>query len=835
MPLDPFCVKHPHLKRVDKDDPDLGSLVQYGRGVGAKIYRGEDNKIFVVHKAWGEVPQTSTLAGDTLVEAREKTLQALRAFSDSRKNKARTTRRINEAEKTIAAELNQSEPLSVNDLYTTAAQYLDGKPAMTDVTRYTTGFRVLQELGGAKAMIPLESSLSRMGPAGNALANLFRQANQLEASLKGQAMVRADAALKRLTPDEIEVGFQRYVEHGEVPNPTRRETLEQVRLELTKIMDEFHDGMSRLGIPVKAKVGISELNPTGNYFPHFFDMVALREKRVTRQLVDDVVEAASSQGRTISKEDALQVIAEAGLATNREMAVQRLIRSSAKHGEPLKYAEAEAILERYVSKNAERRSGHVEADRLGVDGYTTNARQAYVTAISRNSRRMAEWTVFGPKDERVHGYLEQIRKTSGKQYGVAKKAYWLEIGKEGAHLSGVARELYNWQAAKLSLAVLSNLTQSANTVTRVGLRPFILAARDAITMSSQDRFAMRRYVERTGAMPKRMFEGQSALMFLQDSLQEVQSNGFAQLLRAVPDNRIIKSLQVGREKLTGFSLSAFEKVEVMNRFLAQRAGEHYFDDIIRVMKTEPKGSQLAEMIARTKELGFHWEPLRKAVIDGDEQAIKFMREIAGVRVSDSTQFRGGVQFLPLWANEHALGKFVYQFKTFALNQARFMTNEVIGPHGDLARRRRAVAAVLLTYPALGYGLAKLRAFTMGETELSQQIDNWLDEAMADPFSMSTLAFGVAAFVQAGSLGILSDIAWSASQGNRFNLTNMFIPPVASTLVNMMDGIGSINSMGIGLLTGDDTRDDQDRLISATSRELGGLGAAFRQQYERLRD
>lgn len=819
MPLDPFCIRSANLKRVQKEDPDLGMLVRYAKGIGARLWRGEDNKLFLTHPQWGDIPQTSTLAGDTLDQAAARTMQSIRAFKKAQKSKARMTRRIRNAEKTVAAELNQTPPLSANEIYGTAALFLDEKPAITEITRYTTGFRVLQSLGGSKALLPLESSLSRMGQAGNELANLFRQANELEAAIKGKAATRADKLLKMLTKEEDEGLFNRYVEHGEYQSIERKQVMEHVRVGLTQVMDEYYDAMQRLGADVRPKVGAGATNPTGNYWPHVFDMVALREKRITREVIDQVVEAHARQGKTISRDQALDVIASANLTDNRTMTIKRIMRESERHSEtPLTFVEAEHILDSFISKNGERLAGNIEKDRLGVRGYSTNARETYVAAINRNSRRLAELAVFGKKDVKVHNLLDTIRNTNGKHYEVAKKAYWMEIGKEGAHLQGLAREVYDWQAAKLSLAVIANMSQSINTVMRIGLRPFVMAARDAIALKAQGKGLVREAVEASGAMPKRMFQGDSALTMVHDMLSEYSERGLAQVLDH--DSAILRGARGIRKGLTSFSLSLFENVEIMNRFLAQRGGEYYFDALAKGLKGE-KGLT-SELLARAKELGFRAEAIRAA----QSEELAFMRQMAGARISNYSQFRGGIQQLPLYAHDSAMGKFAYQFKTFALNQARFVSRELTGPHGDPARRARALAAILVAYPAAGLLIGATRRKLMGETALSSQIDQWWDEMMADPISLSTLALAAAAFVQAGSLGIISDIVWSAAQGNRFNLTNMFIPPAASTVVNFVDATGAAASMGTGLLTGEDVEDDWNRLTKGGLRELGGFGAGI---------
>jgi hypothetical protein len=832
---DPFCDLSAKLVAVDKDDADLGVLVKYAKAIGATIYRGADNKVFWTHPVVNNVPQTPSIGGETINESASRVMGALRAVTASQRKRTRIRRKIENPDATIVGVLNQTPPLDVNDIYGSVTHFLDNAAAIGDVVRYTTGFKTLNSLGGAKFMVPLEAALARIGPEGNELAGHFRNANQLQHLLEGRALNIIDDVRKTLLPEEIEGGLWAYTEKGIVTNEARRPVLEAARLRLKQLKDEEYDTLMRLGGEVKPKITVSEQVPTGNYWPHHHDVATLRDKRVTRELIDQVIEAHDARGVKIGRDEALNVIADAGLATDREMAVQRLMKNSRKHSETgLSHADAEHILDKYIVSN-NRLAGNVEKTRLGIDGYSTDMLTAYISSAKKNSRRIAELATFGPHDKKINDLLERIRHIDGTAYNTAKKAYHLEIGKEGAHLSGIKRELSNWQAAKLSTAVIANTGQSANTIMRVGLQPFAQAAAEILRLKSREgklQLGIRRYVTENGAMPKYVFQTDDPHQLMSNALGWMEKDGMAgQLDVYQPRSQVSKGLTKGIRGITSFSLVLFEQVEILNRALASRAGEIYFDRLATSIKANPTGKVLTDLTNRAKELGFKYDYLADKIKLGDSQSLSEMRSIAGVRISDQTQFRGGIQALPLYASDSEIGKFMFQFKNFAFSQARFLSRELVGPHGDNARRKRALAGILVAYPALGIGISKGRSFLMGETELSENIDQWMEEAWEDPISMSTLALGTAGFVQAGSLGIVSDIAWSATSGNRFNLSNSFMPPVASTFINAADAIGSSVRMGAGAATGEDIGGDFAQMMTAVSRELGGAGSISRNVVE----
>jgi hypothetical protein len=207
------------------------------------------------------------------------------------------------------------------------------------------------------------------------------------------------------------------------------------------------------------------------------------------------------------------------------------------------------------------------------------------------------------------------------------------------------------------------------------------------------------------------------------------------------------------------------------------------------------------------------------VLRAPQDAMTEMSYLAGLRVSNATQFRADVLSMPLWA-QSPLGRFAFQFKSFAINQTRFIINEVFGRHGDTARRLRAIAVLTTAYPAIGIGLTKARAGLMGETITSE----FVDEALARDDVQGWLMAGAAGFATAGALGIVADMIATTALGNKFAASSFFIPPAASTALNALD-IGA--SVVRGLATGD--TEQYERAARTLSRELGGLGAAVVEQ------
>jgi len=171
-----------------------------------------------------------------------------------------------------------------------------------------------------------------------------------------------------------------------------------------------------------------------------------------------------------------------------------------------------------------------------------------------------------------------------------------------------------------------------------------------------------------------------------------------------------------------------------------------------------------------------------------------------------------------------MGKLVYQFKSFAINQVQFVTNEIFGDHGDLQRRVRAIGLLTTAFPAFGAFLHTTRSALMGETFTSKM---W-DETKRDPNFINLITTAAVMTATAGGLGIVADAALTATTGNKFALTAFAVSPTFSSAINALD-------IGASVFRGVMNRDslEFERALQTGAREFGGMGTIFTRRFEDL--
>ena len=653
------------------------------------------------------------------------------------------------------------------------------------VDRYATG----RPSGAFDAVLPAISRLNRLGPAGQEFAQRAQAMRELSDRLRGQAMMELERSLDGLSKEEIATAVTAYEKGTASP-------------QMAAVMDRL-SAYGKRQLDMARQIGLEAAEEIeGRYAPHVFDIAQLRDKRVTSALIQETID----KGLARNAEEALMVLDRQGIGTSRDQIVRNMVDRASSKGVTMTRAEAESVLERFISQNAERISGHLERERLGVQGYVDDARRAYAVYFTRNARRLAEAQVFGPRDEHILKLIDEIEAGPGGYAGAqyARQVYDHLVGRTREEMTGFWRGLYNWQTAKLSLSVFANSSQSLNTATRTGL---VNTARALFEVGAEAAAHPKAFA--VGRAPSAQHAREIGAVTM-DILGDIRSRGmldFQDAAASLPA-RVARGVKGGVEDV---SLAMFNLVEVgVNRSVAVRAGERYF-----MQNVERAIAGDARAMRRLNELGFKSDAVKGA----DRDTLTEMMYLAGQRLSNQTQFKADALHTPLWAQSN-LGRFLFQFKSFSVNQAKFMWNEIAGSHGDLSRRLRALGILTTAYPAVGIGLTKLRSALMGPTIASETIDAALD----DPSVSNLLMAGVAGLATSGALGIVSDIALTQTiGGNKFNLMAALISPMASTGINVFEAGRSVVQ---GLVSGDSLK--YQAAVRNIAREFGGVGATAAQ-------
>ena len=291
--------------------------------------------------------------------------------------------------------------------------------------------------------------------------------------------------------------------------------------------------------------------------------------------------------------------------------------------------------------------------------------------------------------------------------------------------------------SKLSLAVVSNVSQPLNTVVRAGIGPTYKAFKDVIN----DWGSAKAFGIKTGAVYHQ------TLMDLRRELAHEADTVGAAVLR-----------------YTGFSW-----IEKFNRLLSANMGKHMaldtFDDLV---------ANQANHIARVrlKSLGID---ANKALKSGGLSQDDLL--LAGKKLSDQTQFRSTALDLPVAWRGHPGMKILTLYKNFAFNQTRFIKDFVLKPafqHGDM----KPLMYMAILFPTFGEIIADTKVFLRRGT-LKDRPKYFLDRMIDN-------------MAQVGSLGIMEDVQRNVFSGDPLKVFTFFLGPVSSDVSDFVRAFGSKN-------------------------------------------
>jgi hypothetical protein len=220
----------------------------------------------------------------------------------------------------------------------------------------------------------------------------------------------------------------------------------------------------------------------------------------------------------------------------------------------------------------------------------------------------------------------------------------------------------------------------------------------------------------------------------------------------------------------------------------------------RALKDFPGAAAYDRWIAGRKEqlagapvnMKFHGVALRELGIDPEAALHRgFLTDqelqTAGARLVEKTQFNSNPMDLPAFASSPA-GKVVFQFKTFAYQQMKFVYHEFerdlsAGPNGrNFARAARNLVVLSTVYPMTGEVLADIRSLITGDRRPTGIFERYLSDlasagafGMAYDFINASLYGKTAEFIGGPTAGDLTKYLESATQavfgGHKTGLKN----------------------------------------------------------------
>jgi hypothetical protein len=323
-------------------------------------------------------------------------------------------------------------------------------------------------------------------------------------------------------------------------------------------------------------------------------------------------------------------------------------------------------------------------------------------------------------------------------------------------------------ASKMTLGVMANMSQTANTIMTYGMRNLLKGFKEAANKEQ------RVHLEQMLALNHSMMTNVGRML---------GEEGLA---------------VTGAEKLAEWVLrfTGFSAVERINRIVAGSTGYAAAKDIItKGALGRLRGNTLDKARRQAQQFGFDLDDVISKVrargpdgklhrqntvanledyLSGGNSIGKKMLDDAAFLAAQKTQFIPSKMRRPLLWN-HPLGRTVFQFKTFALQQGRLLRDQVFGEAA--AGNMAPLAYFMSVSPIAGELVGDMKAFVRGEG----RTDNLADRALEN-------------LMYLGGFGLFTDLYQSAVFGD---FSGAIGGPTYGTIEDIVTGLARMDGSELG--------------------------------------
>lgn len=393
----------------------------------------------------------------------------------------------------------------------------------------------------------------------------------------------------------------------------------------------------------------------------------------------------------------------------------------------------------------------------------------YLTGIER---RKQYGDIFGLNGELKPLYMKAIAAEGGSTE-LANSVIDIAQGMtyHDQSLRQLARVVTGTQIArKLTLAVIPNMTQSINTVVFNGVKASTQGFFQAMR-KEQDSVVM----EALGMIESSVVATGRALG--QGSVGPVAGAGGLARAANIADT-------FARWTLTG---TGFNKVERWNRLMAGHSGLYVFRDTVsKAVAGELKGNRLDIARRHMDTLGSNLDDIvRNARASGDDYfasaAYKQAESRSAFNAARTTQFTPSDLRRPGWWSS-PVGRIIFQFKSFALGQGRFMRDQIFAE--AVRGNMKPISYFLSMYPIAGEVVGSVRGIAKGKFREDEGIDRVIQD-----------------YMNVGGMGLVSDTFTSARFGGLSD--SLWGPTIGGDLITFAERM---------------SRGDIDGFVSKLARE-----------------
>jgi hypothetical protein len=385
-----------------------------------------------------------------------------------------------------------------------------------------------------------------------------------------------------------------------------------------------------------------------------------------------------------------------------ETAIREVLDDPVKMDEAIKifinrgYAEtkedAANVVRAYLRQPAEFRGGPLqhtrELDQLIQGGYEKDLRKVGARYFYSAAKRLKAAEHFGADDELFTKELLPRIAAEGGNAQVANNLYLAfadTVDPKFRELSKLTGTLH--AITLLSTAGIAQPSQLANVVARTGWTNTL----KSMIHTMKDWRGSRRFAEHTGAII--------------DSIHQDMS------IDSPSDLSKVWLRVIGLEHLDRY-----------NRVVAALAGRFHSQELAeRLAKGNLKGYQLNKTLRYLQKYGIDGDSVFK---QGGKLTADQMR-VAGYKTAKDTQFATSVLDMPEFRTTPA-GRFMYLFKSFAFQQARFIKDELLeeAKLGNMGPTNNYMAVSLGVGSVMGPAIRGLKGREEPDDPLLVEIENW---------------------------------------------------------------------------------------------------------------